>query len=133
MIRTLRTIFRLALGLAFAVAAFAADDNTIIVPGASRTEAPAPSAGSVLNSVSLILGVALAGVGGWLVLRNRRGRPVGRDQRLLAVDETRSLGNRQYLVVASYEGRKFLIGVCPGRIDMLAPLDGAVAGGKRLE
>jgi flagellar protein FliO/FliZ len=45
--------------------------------------------------------------------------------RALAVDETRSLGNRQYLVVASYEGKKFLLGVCPGRIEMLSALDGS--------
>jgi flagellar protein FliO/FliZ len=122
----------LALGM-FAAQAFAADDNTIIVPGASRATSPANSAAPTLNSVSLILAVALAGVGGWLVLRNRRGKPIGRDQRLLAVDETRSLGNRQYLVVASYEGKKFLIGVCPGRIDMLAPLEGTVATGKHAE
>jgi flagellar protein FliO/FliZ len=32
------------------------------------------------------------------------------------------LGNRQFLVVAEYEDRKMLIGVCPGRIDYLATL-----------
>ena len=47
----------------------------------------------------------------------------GRDVRKLAIDETRSLGSRQYLVVASYEGKKLLLGVCPGRIDLLTPLD----------
>jgi flagellar protein FliO/FliZ len=107
--------------------ASAADDNTIIVPGASRAEAPSKSAGAGLNSMSLLVGVALAGVGGWMVWRNRRGVPVGRDLRALAIDETRSLGNRQYLVVASYEGKKFLIGVCPGRIDMLSALDSGLA------
>lgn len=123
-----------SLWLAFSTITFAADDNTVFVPKASRTDVPAAAAAApTLNSVSLVLGVALAGVGGWLVWRNRRGTPIGRDQRLLAVDETRSLGNRQYLVVASYEGRKFLIGVCPGRIDMLAPLDGSGAMGKRGE
>ena len=106
--------------------AFAADDDKVFVPGASRAESPAKTAGASATSMSLILGVALAGAGAWMVWRNRRGTPVGgRDLRSLAIDETRSLGNRQYLVVASYEGRKFLIGVCPGRIDMLAPLDGA--------
>jgi len=106
-------------------AAFAADDNTVFTPGASRNEPPSKSAGASLNSMSLVFGVLLAGAGGWMVWRNRRGVPVGRDMRALAIDETRSLGNRQYLVVASYEGRKFLIGVCPGRIDMLSPLDGS--------
>ena len=104
---------------------FAADDDKVFVPGASRAESPAKATSTSLSSMSLILGVALAGAGGWMVWRNRRGTPVGRDLRSLAIDETRSLGNRQFLVVASYEGKKFLIGVCPGRIDMLAPLDAA--------
>ena len=109
------------------VAASAADDNTIIRPGASKAEAPAKTAGGGLTSMSLFLGLALAGAGGWMVWRNRRGTPVSRELRALAIDETRSLGNRQYLVVASYEGKKFLLGVCPGRIDMLTSLDGSPA------
>ncbi len=103
---------------------FSADDNTVFTPGASKADAPAKSANASLSSMSLVFGVLLAGAGGWMVWRNRRGVPVGRDVRALAIDETRSLGNRQFLVVASYEGKKFLIGVCPGRIDMLSPLDG---------
>jgi flagellar protein FliO/FliZ len=116
-----------AFSLLVANVSFAADDDTIIVPGASRAESAAKSGGVSLNTVSLLIGVVLAGVGGWMVWRNRRGVPVARDLRSLAIDETRSLGNRQYLVVASYEGKKFLIGVCPGRIDMLSPLDGSPA------
>jgi flagellar protein FliO/FliZ len=112
----------------------AADDDRIFIPGATHADAPGKSGGASLNSISLLLGVALAGVGGWMVWRNRRGTPAGREVRALAIDETRSLGNRQYLVVASYEGKKFLLGVCPGRIDMLAPLDdSAPAGGKTRE
>ena len=34
-------------------------------------------------------------------------------------------GNRQYLVVAAYGEKKYLIGVCVGRISLLAPLDDA--------
>ena len=52
----------------------------------------------------------------------RTGAPLSRDARQLAIQETRSLGNRQYLVVASYEDKKFLLGVTPGRIEMLTPL-----------
>lgn len=124
----------LALGFA-SVPGFAADDNAVISPRSlARADAPAATPASSFNSLSLLLGVALAGVGGWMVWRNRRGNPVGRDLRALSVDETRSLGNRQYLVVASYEGKKFLLGVCPGRIDMLSPLDGStVAPGKLRE
>ena len=122
--RRIISILRLTLLCAgLAACGFAADDNTVITPGASRVEPPAKGANASLSSMSLVFGVILAGAGGWMVWRNRRGVPVGRDLRALAIDETRSLGNRQFLVVASYEGKKFLIGVCPGRIDMLSPLD----------
>lgn len=123
MSRLRATLAGFALG--WAVPGFAADDDKVIVPGSSRAEAPAQGASGGLGSMSLFLGVGLAAVGGWMVWRNRRGTPLGREARALAIDETRSLGNRQFLVVASYEGKKFLIGVCPGRIDLLSPLDGA--------
>lgn len=103
----------------------AADDNTVIVPGASRPAAAAPALSSSFNTLTLVLGLGMAAVGGWLILRRRRAGAAPRDTRALALEETRSLGNRQFLVVASYEGKKFLIGVCPGRIELLAPLDGA--------
>ena len=69
--------------------------------------------------------------GGWscaIVVGLRRRGNIARSRSM-----TRSLGNRQYLVVASYEGQKFLIGVCPGRIDLLAPLGSAGAAGRRNE
>lgn len=43
--------------------------------------------------------------------------------RKLHIEETKSVGHRQYLLVAEYEGRRFLLGVCPGRIDYLSGLD----------
>lgn len=108
---------------ASAATSLAADDEQIIVPGGGAKEgAPAAPGSASLNSVTLIVGLALAAVGGWLVWRNRRGMPAKSDLRSLAVEETRSLGNRQYLVVASYEGKKFLLGVCPGRINLLSAL-----------
>jgi flagellar protein FliO/FliZ len=118
-----------ALSFVTIAAAAAADDNKIIFPGgATQSAAPTGSGGSMANVLTLVVALILAAVGGWLFWRNRRAQgsaPMGRS---LAVEETKSLGNRQYLVVASYEGRKFLLGVCPGRIDMLAPLDGAAKG-----
>ena len=45
-------------------------------------------------------------------------------ERKLNISEMRMLGNRQFLVVAEYEDKKMLIGVCPGRIDYLCPLGG---------
>jgi flagellar protein FliO/FliZ len=51
-------------------------------------------------------------------------RPGARGPRKLQVEETRGLGQRQFLAVVEYEGRRMLLGVCPGRIDYLCPLDG---------
>jgi flagellar protein FliO/FliZ len=130
---------RLGVGVALLLVcgARAADENAVIFPatGTPSVNAPATTTGGTLHSMSLFLGLALAGAGGWMVWRNRRGQPVGRDMRALAINETRSLGNRQFLVVASYEGKKFLLGVCPGRIDLLSSLNGdsGSAPGKSLE
>lgn len=104
-------------------AALAADDNKILFPGGNPASDPvAAPAGGGLGNVTLVVGLALAAVGGWFVWRGRLATPAGRDARLLAISETRSLGNRQFLVIASYQDKKFLLGVCPGRIDLLAPL-----------
>jgi flagellar protein FliO/FliZ len=103
-------------------------EDRIIYPGRATdgSAVAAPSAGSGLRGLTTFFGVlALAGAGGWMLWKKRAEAGPGREGRLLAVDETRPLGNRQYLVVASYEGRKFLLGVCPGRIDLLSPLDGS--------
>jgi flagellar protein FliO/FliZ len=113
------------LGVCFHAKAQTADESQVIFPkGTAGAEVSAPKAGAGFGGVS-VLGVALlAGAGGWMLWRNRRVNVGGRDHRLLAIDETRPLGNRQYLVVASYEGKKILLGVCPGRIDLLASLAG---------
>ena len=96
---------------------------------AASTATPAaarpPDAG--LGAVTVVGSVALAAVGGWLLWRGRQLPFPGRTARKLAIEETRSLGSRQYLVVASYEGQKLLLGVCPGRIDLLTPLAGPPA------
>ena len=93
------------------------------------TPAPAfkPEGGSTLQlSLYLVLLLALLAGGAWLL---RSGftlfQPKLKGERKLQVSETRMLGNRQFLVVAEYEGRKMLLGVCPGRIDYLSTLAGA--------
>lgn len=104
-------------------------EDEIIQPRA-RAESPAAAPGgrgSPMNSCLLLAAFAAAAVGGWLLWRQRqaRGGVGGRGARRLAVAESCSLGNRQYLVVADYDGAKYLLGVCPGRIDLLAPLPGS--------
>src|SRR5450631_3444297 len=96
-----------------------ADDKAL---GAFTHPDPAPATSSY-GATTLVGIVLLGGAGGWLFLRGRKIQLTGRVVRRLVIDETKSLGSRQYLVVASYEGKKLLIGVCPGRIDLLTPLD----------
>ena len=123
------------LGLAIGAAAFTisvsaaaapiSDDQVIVPNSAVGTKAPAVSAATGSGPLTVVGVLALAGAGGWILWRARAGGPnqLSRVPRKLAVEETRSLGNRQYLVVASYQEKKFLIGVCPGRIDLLSALD----------
>jgi len=47
--------------------------------------------------------------------------------RKLQVLETRPLGNKQYLLVVGYDDTRMLLGVTPGKIDYLCPLDSTTA------
>jgi flagellar biogenesis protein FliO len=62
--------------------------------------------------------------GGLFFYRNGFGkfRPHSKTAKKLEISESHMLGNRQFLVVAEYEDRKMLIGVCPGRIEYLCSL-----------
>lgn len=101
-----------------------ADPDAIIVPrSASTADAPVGTRGAGANVWTLVAVAALAGAGAWMVWRGKgRKGGLGREARQLVIEETRPLGNRQYLVVAAYRGQKFLVGVCPGRIELVAPL-----------
>ena len=103
-------------------------DDTVIYPQGSVDRPASVSTDSEQGGGSklVLVGAFLLALGGaWLLLR-RRGLPLKRitgHERLINVEETKSLGNRQYLVVAGCEGRRFLLGVTPGRIQLLSPLD----------
>lgn len=108
-------------------ASAASAKDPVIVPRSVAGSEPATAGRTGSNPLLLVLAAGAAAAGGWLLWRQRRS-PAGlggREARRLAVVETRGLGNRQYLVVADYDGRKFLLGVCPGRIELLAKLDEA--------
>lgn len=102
--------------------------DTVIYPKTSSekgSEVPTLKPESSMGSGPyFLLIVVLAGAGGWLLWKRRSGE-VGfgsRAEKKLHIEESRSLGNRQYLVVASYENRKFLLGVTSERIQLLTHL-----------
>ena len=107
------------------LAAAPVKDDLVIVPNSSiGLKAPASSPSNGAGVLTFFGVLVFGGAGGWLLWRARSGglKQFNRAPRQLAVEETRSLGNRQYLVVASYQEKKFLIGVCPGRIELLSAL-----------
>ena len=116
--------------LALVPAAPAQSKDELIYPRGSAPAGVPAAADSHGPGSGLILATALlAAVGGWWLWQKRRGsfRLGAASAARLAIVESRSLGSRQYLVVADYDGRKFLLGVCPGSIQMLTPLDGEKA------
>ncbi len=100
------------------------DESKVIYPKASSASAPTPDAGGAIGLSTVLGALALAAGGVWFLVRSRAAKTTVRLGQALAVEETKSLGNRQFLVVASYEGQKFLLGVVPGRIDFLSALKG---------
>jgi len=133
----LRVLAAVALfaGSAFAQDPVSATPSPEAIPAAAApaqpTPAPAPAAykpeGGSTVQLSLYLALLLGLLaGGAYLLRNGFTifQPKLKGERKLQISETRMLGNRQFLVVAEYEGRKLLLGVCPGRIDYLSTLAG---------
>lgn len=112
-------------------------------PAAPKVEAPAASKEEILDyrrpreggrvlqpagdtgktPLLLVLALLLAAGGAWVLIQRRQGGPLAsRTEKRLQIAETRPLGNRQYLIVADYEGQRFLLGVTPGQIQLLTPL-----------
>jgi flagellar protein FliO/FliZ len=116
----------LLLFLAPVAFAQSAKDPVIYPRGTAAGDAPA-AAGKPETNSSFYLAVALLlGAGGWWLWLKRKGGVRGglAGASHLTIAETKSLGSRQYLVVADYDGKKYLLGVCPGSIELLAPLEG---------
>jgi flagellar protein FliO/FliZ len=107
-------------------AARAAGTEVIHPRSTAQSGAPADQQ-SARPSWPLATALGLCAAAGGLVWFRRRqpGAIASRAAKKLSIAESRPLGNRQHLVVADYAGRKFLLGVCPGRIDMLTALDEA--------
>jgi flagellar protein FliO/FliZ len=99
-------------------------DAGIIYPHSVENKSESATGhGSGYGSGVLVAALLLAGAAGWLFWRGRATPGGTVNLRKLVIAETKSLGNRQYLVVAAYEDKKFLLSVCPGRIELLTPLD----------
>jgi flagellar protein FliO/FliZ len=98
--------------------------DTVIYPrAAGENQVTAADRNGWDRAPWLIGALALASGGVWWFLRGRtRAGPGGQSGHKLAIEETRSLGNRQYLVVAAYEGKKLLLGITPGNIKLLCKL-----------
>lgn len=69
----------------------------------------------------LIMMVGL--LGGFFFFLKRVGLPKMKGAGKLELLETRPLGGRQFIVVGKYGEERFLLGVCPGRIDFLCRLN----------
>jgi len=98
--------------------------DTVIYPknAAEPNKTATNSDHDTSRSLIVVVALLLAAGGAWLLLQRRKAGPAGGRGRKLQIDETKPLGNRQYLVVADYDGKKFLLGVTPGQIQMLTPL-----------
>ena len=95
-----------------------------VSPGGGATTLAGGNGISILGYVFTVLILAVASVA--MLLRGgffRMFTGASKAERKLHIEESRSLGHRQHLVVASYEGRRFLLGVCPGSIEYLSGLD----------
>jgi flagellar protein FliO/FliZ len=126
-----------ALGQEQAVPASPPEKQTVVAP----VSAPVPSGtsgvtgGATVSLLGYVLTIVVLGAAGFTVLL--RGGFFGvswgaaKTARKLRIEESRTVGNRQHLVVAEYEGRRVLLGISPGRIDYLCGLDteGSGSGG----
>ncbi len=76
------------------------------------------------SSVLIVLFLLLIGssIAAWIFFK-RGAFPRMKGGEQLQIVETRALGGRQFLVVAHHGDQKFLLGVCPGRIDYLCSLN----------
>tara|TARA_R110002050_G_scaffold58218_1_gene130935 strand:- start:31 stop:462 length:432 start_codon:yes stop_codon:yes gene_type:complete len=104
--------------------------DTVIFPAGESAGRHADVSGGGFSSAgswvfALLVGGGAAGV--WWWQRHRIKQGLSSQGGGLAVEQSKSLGNRQFLVVAKCDGRRFLLGVAPGQINLLSALDDAPA------
>jgi flagellar protein FliO/FliZ len=82
----------------------------------------AMGSGPSLSPIAFVLVLLLCVLAIVFIYLRRNGLQRIRKTGELDILETRPLGGRQFLLVARVGQEKFLLGVCPGRIDYLCPL-----------
>jgi flagellar protein FliO/FliZ len=93
--------------------------DTVIFPQPVE-ESVARPAGSPSTSYIVFVVLCLGG-GTWLWFRAKgKGRSPKTSGSEISIEETRPLGNRQYLVLTSCRGRSFLIGVIQRRMELVS-------------
>ncbi len=102
-----------------------APPDSSITPSPTPARPPAPDVDALGRTLGyLTLFAAIAGVTIYFV---KFGLPLARKnalaERKLQILETRPLGGRQYLLVVAYDDTRILLGVTPGKIDYICPLD----------
>lgn len=94
-------------------------------PTASFARPPSPDLDALGRSLGYL--TLFAAIAGAAIYFFKFGLPLARKsataERKLQVLETRPLGNRQYLLVVAYDDSRMLLGITPGKIDYLCPLD----------
>jgi flagellar biogenesis protein FliO len=95
------------------------------MPSAAKSVSPAPSMDDLGRMLGYTVLVACLAFLSYYFIKH--GLPLYRarnnEEKKLHVLEMKSLGNRQFLLVVGYEDQRLLLGVTPGKIDYLCPLD----------
>lgn len=78
--------------------------------------------GGGYTALMLLLLLMLSLLVGVFIFFKKMGLPNIKKTGELELLETRPLGGRQFIVVGRYRGERFLLGICPGRIDFLCRL-----------
>jgi len=81
--------------------------------------------GGGYTGLLLLLLTMIGLLAGMVFFLKRFGLPKMKGGGKLELLETRPLGGRQFIVVGKYDKERFLLGVCPGRIDFLCRLEDA--------
>lgn len=82
-------------------------------------------------ALAMVIVLALLGATLWLLRRglNRRGTAGA----LMTVESSISLGDRRSLVVIGVEGRRLMIGLAPGQVQLVTELQNAPMRAERFE